>query len=240
VGELEDKSLWYRYKTDVWLRDTPEAAVVHNIMRVLRSIHNHHGLGYISMPITSGKTLYDLIQEHPRIRTSDLCEKAFDQNYCRSVEFLDELKRTKALPVILPAEMTPARQHWEQPVFMALWLSIIAEQCTEVYMAEDWQYSNGACEEFTHVMQLRLGIPRHKDLLFFRTGSGTEDTQRERMRRIAVYDRSYSPISIEQGIKAIEKAARWVKSRGFGQGRLEKCVELLYWTREKIAEGFYQ
>jgi hypothetical protein len=240
VGELEDRSLWYKYKTDVWLKDTPETATVHNIMRILRCVHNHQGLGYISMPITSGKTLYELMLEHPCIRTSDLCDKAFDQNYCKSLEFLDELKRTKALPVILPADMIPARQHWEQPTFMALWLSIIAEQCTEVYMADGWEYSNGASEEFTHIMQLRLGIPRHKDLLFFRTGAGTEDTQRERMRKIEAYDRSYRPISIEQGIEAIERAARWVKSKGLPQGRLENCVELLHWTQLKLAEGFYQ
>ena len=144
-----------------------------------------------------------------------------------------------ACPILYPADLVPIDQEWEQFHFQALWLSIIAEKCTEVYMAENWEYSNGGSEEFTHVMQLKLGLPKHKDLLFFNT-KGEEKTERERMRKIRIYNHCGETLYINDGIRAIENSLAWLRDHNFTSDRLENCLRLLYWTGEMTEKGFYQ
>ncbi|MBI3074690.1 MAG: hypothetical protein HYY92_00540, partial [Parcubacteria group bacterium] len=88
---LEQQSLWYQYKTAVWPRASGQKtevsgqmAVVHNIMRVLRAIRNQGGLAYVSVPITSGKYLYELKLQDSTARTQSgagaLLERAISHN----------------------------------------------------------------------------------------------------------------------------------------------------------------
>ena len=181
AGVLESRSLWYHYKAKVWPENSPQRDVVHNIMRVLRSIRNFKRLAYVSTPITSGKFICELRMSIPSLSGEELLERAMWQNHATAVAFVERLQKRMDCPILFPSDLTPAHQEWEQDHFQALWLSIIAEMCTEVHMAEGWEFSNGGVEEFVHVMQLRLGIPVHRDMLFFNT-KGDESVERERMR----------------------------------------------------------
>src|SRR5262249_32968213 len=148
---LEEKSLWFRYKTQVWLADSPQRDVVHNVIRILRSVQNFHRLAYVSAPITSGSYLYEL-----RLR-SDLSERerieeAMAHNYYIAYEFMKGLRTQLACPIIFPPDLTPAYQEWEQTHFQALWFEIIAEFCTEMHMCDGWHLSNGGVEEFVHAV----------------------------------------------------------------------------------------
>lgn len=236
---LESKSLWYKYKTSIWLSETPQEAVVHNIMRALRSISFVGGLAYVSVPITSGKFLYELKLTNPLMSNEEQINKAIEHNYFTGLQFLEKLKKRIDCPVLYPADLVPIHQQWEQAHFQALWLSIIAEMCTEVHMTEGWEFSNGGSEEFTHVMQLKLGLPRHNDLLFFNTKE-TEKDSRERMRNIKVYNHYGELLSIHDGIQAIKESLRWLKDLGLKAKTLENSLDLLYWTSGIMSRGFYQ
>lgn len=236
---LEARSLWYKYKTDVWLADSEQTAVVHNIMRVLRAFRYSGPLVYVSVPITSGKFLYDLKLQRPLMDKSAQMEAAIYHNYHVGWEFVKELRRRIPWPILYPADLTPIHQHWEQAHFQALWLSIISEKCTEVHMSEGWEYSNGGSEEFVHAMQLRLGIPRHKDLVFFNTKE-TEKAERERMKNIRVYDHLGKELSIVNGIGAIEGSLVQLRQRRFEAPKLVSCLETLRWTEQALTDGFYQ
>ncbi len=237
--KLEDKSLWYKYKTEVWSKNTPQTATVHNIMRVLRSIRNSGDFAYVSVAITSGKYLYEQSILHPELSKKDLLNSAISHNYNQGWNLIKDLKERRQVPVLYPADMVPIRQDWEQAHFQALWLSIIAEKCTEMHMSSGWEFSNGGSEEFTHVMQLRLGIPKHPQLIFYNTKE-SESSERKRMKNIKVYDCQGKPISLEDGIKSIEISSAWVKDKGFEPKRLNNCLELLYWSKCMIEKGFYQ
>ncbi len=239
---LEDNSLWYAYKNEVWNQKTPEAAVVHNAMRVLRSITNFNGLAYVSVPITSGRLLYERLLKH---QVSDKPSKEFMQeiiedNYSQGYKFVKSLASRLKIPIVFPADMVPVRQEWEQSHFQALWLSIIAEKCTEVHMSPGWEFSNGASEEFTHTMQLSLGLPKGK--LFFYNTKGDEKIERERMKSIKVFDARGNSLSLEDGLGLIEASSDCLKRHGLGEHtkKLDRCIDLLNWTKDKVREGFYQ
>lgn len=239
IGPLEEKSLWFLYKTQVWLEESPQRDVVHNAIRILRSIRNIGRLAYVSAPITSGKYTYELRLRHPDMNRDQMMETAIHSNYWSGWRFVDALQKRCACPVLYPADMTPVHQEWEQSHFQALWLSIIAEMSTEMHMCRGWEFSNGAAEEFVHVMQLRLGVPNHHDLFFTNT-KGDESVERERMKSIQVYDHSGKPMTIDDGIRLIAKSIAWLERRNIDAPKLKNCLGLLHWTKDMLDQGFYQ
>lgn len=231
---LEDMSLWYRYKTAVWNTKTSQADTIHNIMRTMRSIYFPQGLIYVSTPITSGKSRYLYQLENPDLEKKKLIEAVIDCNYRKGYEFVEEFKKRMEQPILFPADLVPAHQEWEQEHFMALWLGIIAEKAKILVMNEFW-----SVEEFVHVMQLRLGIPIHRDLAFFNTKEDEREA-RERVRSILVLDHNGDKMSLNRGYPKVHKAVGWINSKGFKTERLEACLELLEKTEEMIGEQFYQ
>jgi hypothetical protein len=240
-GTLESKSLWVHYKTKVWPEESPQRDVVHNAMRVLRSIDGLKKLGYVSVPITTGREFYELCLAHPDVAKPVLLEKAISRNFTIGRNFADGLERARDYPLIFPANFEPAHQEWEQPHFQALWLEIIAEMCTSLHLGDGWTLSNGCVEEYVHVMQLRLGIPQH-DRLFFLNTRRDEGQERERMRNIKVYTgfAQLMELSIEKGLQTIANSIEWLGRKGFPSERMERSFELLQWTDEMIQKGFYQ
>ena len=236
---LESQSLWYKYKTKVWVEETPQTSTVHNIMQTLRSIHNVNPLAYISVPITSGKIYYELKLKYPEKGNTELIKEVIDHNYHLGWKMINAIIKRNKCSVLYPADLTPAHQKWEQEHFQALWLSIIAEKCTELHLCKGWEFSNGGVEEFTHVMQLRLGVPQHPQLIFLNTKEN-EKKSRKRMRSIKTYDHAGKEISLQDGLVAVERSLSWLKENGFISEKLENCQQILMWTKEKIKEGFYQ
>lgn len=237
---LQENSLWYKYKVPIWNnKESPESQVIHNIMRVLRCIRNHGPLAYISIPITSGKTFYEFKKKYPEKEDSELVQYVIQENYRMGWRMVEDVMRRRKCPVLYPADLIPIYQKWEQIHFQALWLSAIAEKCTEMHMFKDWQYSNGAAEEFTHTFQLKLGLMLHPSTLFYNTKDG-EVEARNRMENIEVFNDRGKPISIYHGIELIEDAISWIKNEGFSADRLENCLKVLKWTEEKLEEGYYE
>jgi hypothetical protein len=265
---LEEKSLWYKYKFQVWPENNAQAFAVHNIMRTLRTIYNLKELGYISVPITSGKKLFDELGKLPvsseRLnfltgpastadkigvdsRFKKIINDVISDNFREGSKLCRELEKRLTKPFLYPAYFYPRGDKWSQDHFQALWLTLISELCTELHMSENWQYSSGASEEFTHVFQLKLGIPRggvsvkgQDDCSPFYNTKMTEEESRERMKNIAVFDHEGKPLSLEDGIKKINEVLPWIEDRGFNTMRLENARNLLIWTGDMIAKGYYQ
>lgn len=178
---IQNTSLWMLYKGKVWEENSPQTAIVHNILRVLRSIRTE--FNYISTPITSGKVMYENNYDINNIIAINILD---------GLNFADELKTVEN--ILLPAELMPTDHYkWEQEHFQALWLSIIAEKCKNIYMNDGWEYSNGCAEELVHTFQLRLGPPKHKTLAFFNTKE-EEKKSIERMKSIRVFNRNKEEI----------------------------------------------
>lgn len=240
TSPLQKHSLWYKYKVPVWSNtNTPETQVIHNIMRVLRSIRNHGNLAYVSVPITSGINLYLLQKAHPKKSLPELLKEVIFENYNEGFFLSEQVMQRRQCPVLYPADLIPAHQKWEQAHFQALWLTIIAEKCTEMHMTPKWEFSNGTAEELTHVFQLKLGIPKHPHIPFFNTKE-KEDEARRRMKNIQVFDHTGKLISINNSVELVEKAISWIKQEGFDPKRLEECLKIMKWTEERLKEGYYE
>lgn len=214
---IEEISLWYKYKTKVWENEhDPLTAVIHNIMRVLRSIRGT--FNYISTPITSGK----LVIDNPHFSR----DKIINMNIINGYEFATSLNLEN---IIIPSELCPTNHYqWEQDHFQALWLSIIAEKCHGIYMNKNWEYSNGCAEELVHVFQLKLGIPKHKNLVFFNTKEQEADSLK-RMKNMQVFDHNKKHLSIYNAIALLEKSSSLIKSE-----KLIRAKELLIKTKELL------
>lgn len=227
MGKLEDISLWYKYKEQVWpsanrpdLRDEElldeTQKTIHNMVRLFRCISSP-GLAYLSCPVSSGKDLYDrLVGCRPEDATE--IKKAFMfHNHARSLQFLADLEGRVSVPILYPGNYEPAWQKWEQPHFQALWLELISEKATEMHMADDWQYSTGASEELTHAFQLRLGLPRSNRLVYERKVDGP----------VKVYDSIGDEMGISESLAKIREAVAYVRRKGFNVERLVHCRNVL-------------
>lgn len=263
ITTLEERSLWVKYKSKVWPQDDLDAQTAHNIVRTLRSIYQSN-LAYLSVPITSGKVLYDELnktlmspstkqfltstapsaQKYAQApRYKQIIKTVISENYLKGKKHLDELLERTDKPVLFPADLVPRGDIWSQEVFQALWLTIISEHCSELHMSKDWEYSNGAVEEFTHAYQLRLGIPQGTCGEGFSPYFNTKEYEQEarnRMQNITVYDSAGKEISIDQGIESISFAVSWIKNGSFDTTRLEGSLDLLAWTKDRIGADFYQ
>ena len=230
-------------------------------MRTLRSIHNQSELAYISVPITSGKTLYDellkttvseesrnfltgpassLVKSMRIPEYNEIIERVISINRRKGLEFLDELKGRLEKPILFPGDLYPRGESWSNDDFQALWMTLIGEKCSEIHMCKGWEYSNGATEEFTHAYQLRLGIPKSLDTSPFFNTKEREKDERERMRNIQVYNHEGKSLSIEEGMTKINKILPLLKENLFNTQSLESSISLLEWTSEMITQGFYQ
>ena len=164
-----------------------------------------------------------------------------DHNYHEGWGLVEKVIERRRCNALYPADLVPARQKWQQEDFQALWLSIIAEMCTELHMCAGWNFSNGGIEELIHVFQLKLGLPQHKGFVFYNTKGG-EAIERDRMRSIAVFDDQGNPITIADTIREVEQATSWLKRQRlpFPTAHHTSCLKTLLWTQKKIQEGFYQ
>ncbi len=259
MGQLEDVSLWRKYKEAAWPTEfSPDdeenlwpdvAETIHNIMRIVRCI-NAKELGYISCPITSGKLYYDLLRENNGFFPSQVRTAAMARNFELHNAHFKKWRESIDIPLLFPASFKPAWQRWEQEDFQALWLTIIAEKATRLYMSEGWQYSTGASEEFTHAYQLRLGMPRSGTHFFYNTLESSVK-ELERMRSIAVLDHEGNELSLEKGLGLIDDAVEYITglpgpeygrpvNGPFYPARLIECRDVLARTGEMIDAGFYQ
>jgi len=238
MGDLEKQSVWIKYKSALWMDKYKEQKDnVSKTLDTFRAVRNLKHLIYVSMPITSGKYYYQLLLEHPNIPKEMLGNLSRAHNYIVGLEFMETLKEALAHPIILPADLY--YPSWVQEHYQALWLGLIAEKCTEMRMTDGWEYSNGAVEEYTHAVQLGLGIPDYPDLITF-ASKKDEELQRERMRNIIIYDAHWNVMSVYDGINKINEAIQWLSNNGFKSTIQQECKYKLQWALSRLQEGYYQ
>lgn len=123
------------------------------------------GLAYVSMAITTGKRLYEVCRSlnikspdelktlHPQILYSQILPANLESGnaVARAIAARDDH------PVIAPSIFEARKQRWSQDEYMAMWLRLIEEHVTRMYMSPGWEFSNGGAEEFLHAITLAQG-----------------------------------------------------------------------------------
>jgi len=126
-------------------------------------------IGYVSMPITSGRRLCDVLCEEG-VRTVEeltakcgkgaLWERVMQPNINEGIAFTDGLGKREDLLFIAPSVFEAKKWRWTQDAYMSLWYRVIAEMAGRHVVMDGWEYSNGGVDEVLFSLYLRWRIFR--------------------------------------------------------------------------------
>jgi hypothetical protein len=128
-------------------------------------------LAYASMPITSGKRLYDALLRHDAKDVVELKAKVPDAllqevirpNMAESMAFVAQVRQREKLTVVAPAVFEAREQRWGQHEYMLLWLQVLGRKVARIHMLDGWEYSNGGAEEYVYGMMMRFRFQGERD-----------------------------------------------------------------------------
>lgn len=172
-------------------------------------------LAYVSMPITSGRILYDIFEEYGVSSLQELNEKDTEvlvkkvivPNLEMGKKFAHDVETRTDLPVVAPCEFEAKKKRWAQDEYMYMWLQFIENKVVEIHMIEGWQYTNGGAEEFTRGIEMQFNFCDRRD--------------------VTIFDHNGNEIQITEGVKLISEAIHNINYRGFSPGELPKMVHKL-------------
>ncbi len=168
---------------------------------------------YLTMPVTSGKRYYEVLDRHgvksidelEKKKPGALREEIIIPNIDEANSFA-KLIDGVALPLVVPGVFEARKQRWGQDEYMVLWLRVLTSSIKELWLIDDWEYSNGGAMEFCRGIMLQYRFIE------------------ERTDRFAIYDRHRNPVSLVDGAKRLASAISDLTRRGYDTAKLK--VEL--------------
>ena len=136
-----------------------------------RSILSKAGsLAYASTAITSGVLMQDIMDDtgltEAELKSSpEFFSLVIKPNLDRGVFFSRQIAATSDRPVVAPAIFEGKPQRWTQADYMKMWLAMIEEHVTQMYMLPGWEYSNGGCEEYLKAVNMAWGFGQRHDIV---------------------------------------------------------------------------
>lgn len=160
---------------------------------------------YLTMPITSGRRLYDVfdrydvrtVEDLERRRPGALYDEVISPNLASGQEFAQRVLGRALYPLIVPGVFEARRQRWTQDEYMILWLRVITGSVKELYLPDDWAYSSGGVLELTRMTMLQ-----------FRLVEGRED-------RPVIQLLNGGSIGIEHSANELARVVTDLESRGY-------------------------
>lgn len=133
-----------------------------------RSVLSKAGsLAYASTAITSGVRMQDTMDatgltEEELKANPDFFSLVIQPNLERAIAISKKIAANADRPVVAPAIFEGRPQRWSQADYMKMWLAMIEENVTQMFMLPGWEYSNGGCEEYLKAINMAYGFgPRH-------------------------------------------------------------------------------
>ena len=118
------------------------------------------GKAYLTMPVTTGRRFYDVL-DHYGVRTIDDLERRRPGALRDEIILpnLEEANRFAAAlvtgaPLVVPGVFEARRQRWGQDEYMILWLRVITGSVTELWLSDGWEYLTGGAMEFCRAMMI--------------------------------------------------------------------------------------
>ena len=184
-----------------------------------------HPIAYVSMPITSGKILYDVLEKKGVRNIEELIKQDPNSLYNDIIKPNVEMGIMAAdnldtkLPPIAPSVFEAKKFRWSQEDYMSLWLKVIEERAEEMHMTDGWEYSNGGVQEFVRAMQMQF--------LFAHVPNASPEFY-QRMRKITVFDLNKKELRLNDGFNKIKESILDLNKRGFPNNSLRESVRDLY------------
>lgn len=167
---------------------------------------------YFSMPVTTGKRYYDVldrygvktVKELEEKRPGALREEIIIPNIEGGRAFAERFAPELDASLIVPGVFEGRKQRWTDDEYMILWLRLITSSIKEICLSEGWEYSNGAAVEFARGIMIRFRFIE------------------ERQHRMPIYDHTKQPIGIEEGARKLAAAIKDLERRGHPTNILRK------------------
>jgi len=176
-------------------------------------------IAYVSVPITSGKRLYDYMAEHG-FKTAEEAKadhEAFFKNVVApnlsdGVKASDDWAGKIDGAIVAPAEFEKRLRGedaitWGQDAFMSMWVPLIDEKITHMIMVDGWEYSNGSGEEYLQAALMQMG-------------RGKRDN-------IKIFDDDGHVLTLDKGIGMMVDAFKGLHKRGLRPRNMAETVAIL-------------
>jgi hypothetical protein len=218
------------------VRDLPaeKQAALEVVTTAYRSIYSP--VEYLSLPITSGKLMYEVfgrrgvksIDELAKADPDALVRDIIKPNIAAGVAFAEQVRQYARHPLVVPSIFEARKQRWSQDEYMFLWFRVIEERAKAMHMMEGWQYGNGSAEEFVRAMEMQHGfVNDHNGMDYFPKGAD-KGAEEQRMREIRVYAHDRKELRLDDGAVLIGDAIQDLRQRGFTTKRLFESLHKLY------------
>lgn len=184
-------------------------------------------MAYISVPITSGRRLYQYMQEkgfktQAEAKTD---RKAFYENVM-GPNFASALAQSAAWTekidgaVIAPAEFEKRLHkngiyHWGQDDYMGMWTQLINDKITHMVMTDGWEYSNGCGEEYLQAVLMQMGRCKRTDM--------------------KILDGEGNALPLDKGIRQLSDAFIELHARGIKARNMAETLSLLIEAEQRYA-----
>lgn len=174
---------------------------------------------YVSSPITSGKRLYDFMDnfhyaslEEARAHKTEFTQHVILPNIEEAEMMGRSISRQINGVVISPTSFEgqfrkQIASQWSDHTFMALWLSFIETKVTHIIMLDGWEYSNGASEEFLLASLIQQGFYNRLP--------------------IKILDARANPLSLRQGISLLENSIKEIEKHNISCPILHETINCL-------------
>jgi len=185
-------------------------------------------LAYLTMPVTAGKRLYELMEKYG-VRTKEELEKKcpgalWEEVVLPNIEngrtLAHKLHTDKGSNFLVPGIFDARKLGWSQREYMVLWLKFISASAKEIYLVPGWEYSSGGAMEFVRGMMLQFRFAARKE-------------------PITIKDEQARIVDLSGGALTIAYAIRDLRKRGFDDKRLSqefRHLASLAFTLAKLAE----
>jgi hypothetical protein len=183
-------------------------------------------LAYVSIPITSGKRLYDYMEQHG-FRSVDEAKADHDAffknvvspNFDAGLKASNEWAAKMNGAVIAPVEFekhlrTHSQVTWGQDDFMGMWIPLVKEKITHMAMVDGWEYSNGSGEEYLQAVLMQLG--------------------RSERSNITISDERGKPLRLDEGITKLGEAFITLTERGIKPRNMAETLGILLEAEQRF------
>lgn len=204
-------------------------------------------LAYVSMPITSGKRLYEVLAANgvtsiqtlgEKLGKDALYELVIKPNIEEGVALADRLGfERKDRLFIAPSVFEAKKWRWSQDAYMSLWYRVIGELAGAHYLMDGWEYSTGGVKEALFTFRMQWSMLPFKsdkamaelDMKDFFIGKTPDERRAEMsaMRQVQLYAADGQPIFIDNAYALIVKAIEDLRDRGMPYGDLVEPTAIL-------------
>lgn len=215
---------------------------VNIVLSAYKSHRNPEGFAYFSMPVTSGKILYDVLEKYEVSNLEELLAK--DKNILYNEVIVPNIRNNTAAAdiiskktkktVIAPGIFEAKKLRWPQEAYMFMWYRVLEEIVDQTIMSKNWQYSNGGVQEFVRAHEIKYNfclsprgvasylpcyVPRSYWPVF--KGEGKAKQYDDTM---SIVDHNLEPIPLQEGARLIASAIKELGIKGFDSEKLKESL----------------